>query len=311
MLRSSQMKSILQTKEWADFKSKFNFEIIEFDNHFIHKRSLPYGQNFLYLPEVAAKDFSAGSISELKRITKQQDSIFARLEIVDEYSENAHKLLQSLGFAKAFEELQPKWRHVIDLQPTRGEILAQMKQKGRYNIKLAERKGVKINKYPLSTIDSKTLKYFYTLYLDTVKREGITGRGYEYFEQLARSFKATDYFDLYIAFYKSEPVSGALVSFYDKTSLYLYGGSSRQHREVMGPYLMHWQIICDAKERGMSFYDMLGRSAPDQENHKWSGVTKFKEQFGGRAVEILGSYDYINKPFLYNLFKIVEKMRRK
>ena len=305
------MKSILQTSQWADFKSKSDFEIIKLGNHFIHKRHLPYNQNFLYLPEVGAKEFSAGSIDELKAVALKQDSIFVRLELVDEFSENAHTLLQSLGFVKAFEELQPKWRHVIDLTPTRGEILAQMKQKGRYNIKLAERKGVKIDKYPLSSIDKKHLKYFYTLYQETVKREGITGRNFDYFEKLVESFKETDYFEVYIASYKSEPLAAALVSFYDKTSLYLYGGSSRQHSEVMAPYLMHWQIMTEAKELGMTSYDMLGRSAPTEEHHKWSGVTRFKEQFGGRAVEILGSYDYINKPFLYKLFKFVEKMRRR
>ncbi|MFH1855146.1 MAG: peptidoglycan bridge formation glycyltransferase FemA/FemB family protein [bacterium] len=327
------MKSILQTKEWADFKSKFDFEIIEFDNHFIHKRSLPFNQNFLYLPEVAAKDFSASSIEELKKVTSEQSSIFARLELIDEFSDNAHKLLRTLGFQKAFEELQPKWRHVIDLTPTRGEILAQMKQKGRYNIKLSERKGVKIDQYALSEIDKKRLKFFYTLYLETVKREGITGRSYEYFEKLVDSFKETDYFSFYIASFKNEPLSGALVSFYDKNSLYLYGGSSRQHSEVMAPYLMHWQIMADAKERGMTSYDMLGRSPVELptsgtvgiptgssgrsvggsvgKNHKWAGVTRFKEQFGGRAVEILGSYDYINKPVWYKLFRIAEKMRRK
>jgi lipid II:glycine glycyltransferase (peptidoglycan interpeptide bridge formation enzyme) len=305
------MKSILQTPEWADFKSKFDFEIIEFDGHFIHKRKLPYGQNFLYLPEVAAKDFSAGSIDELKKIAKQNETIFARLEIVDEFTENAHKLLQSLGFSKAFEELQPKWRHIIDLKPTRGEILAQMKQKGRYNIKLSERKGVKIERFPVKNLDLKYLKYFYTLYQETVKREGISGRSFEYFKELVESFKNTDYAYLYFAIYKSEPAAAALITFYDETSLYLYGGSSRQHPEVMAPYLMHWQIICDAKELGMTQYDMLGRSEPGDESHKWSGVTRFKEQFGGRAVEILGSYDYINKPFLYKLFRLAEKMRRK
>jgi len=305
------MKSILQTKEWADFKSKFDFEILEIDGHFIHKRHLPYNQNFLYLPEVAAKEFSAGSIEKLKKIAKDQNSIFVRLELVDEFSENAHKLLQSLGFQKAFEELQPKWRHVIDLTATRGEILAQMKQKGRYNIKLAERKGVRVDQYPLSTIDQKHLKFFYTLYQETVKREGITGRSYEYFERLADSFRETDYFSVYIASYKGEPLAGALVSFYDKTALYLYGGSSRQHSEVMAPYLMHWQIITDAKEREMTSYDMLGRSVPGDEGHRWAGVTRFKEQFGGRAKEILGSYDYISKSMAYKLFRFAEKMRRK
>jgi lipid II:glycine glycyltransferase (peptidoglycan interpeptide bridge formation enzyme) len=260
---------------------------------------------------VGAKEFSAGSIDELKEVAKAEQSIFVRLELVDEFSENAHKLLQSLGFTKAFEELQPKWRQVIDLTPTRGEILAQMKQKGRYNIKLAERKGVKVERYPLNKIDKKELGYFYRLYQETIKREGITGRNLQYFVELAQSFKETDYFDLYIASYHGEPLAGALISFYDKTSLYLYGGSSRQHSEVMAPYLMHWEIMCDAKERGMESYDMLGRSKPEEQNHKWAGVTRFKEQFGGRAVEILGSYDYINKPFLYNLFKTAERMRRK
>jgi len=305
------MRSILQTHEWADFKSKFDFEIIELNTHYIHKRKLPYDQNFLYLPEVGAKDFSAGAIDELKKITSANQSIFVRLELIDEFSENAHKLLQSLGFVKAFEELQPKWRHVIDLTPTRGEILAAMKQKGRYNIKLAERKGVRILKFPLRTIEPKYLKYFYTLYKETVKREGITGRSFDYFQKLQESFKSTDYFYVYIASYKNEPLSAALISFYDKTSLYLYGGSSRVHNEVMAPYLMHWQIMIDAKERQMLLYDMLGRSKPGDLSHRWAGVTRFKEQFGGRAMEILGSYDYINKPVMYKLFKFAEQVRRK
>lgn len=305
------MKSILQTKEWANFKSNFDFEIIELGGHFIHKRLLPFGQNFLYLPEVGAQDFSAQGIDGLKSVIKKEDSIFGRLEIADEFSEGAHKLLQSLGFIKAFEELQPKWRHVIDLAGTRGEILAQMKQKGRYNIKLAERKGVKIEHFPLKSIEKRHLKYFYTLYQETVKREGITGRSLDYFEKLITSFQETEYFEIYIAIYQNEPLAAALISFYDKTSLYLYGGSTRRHSEVMAPYLMHWQIMIDAKDRGMIFYDMLGRSKPDDQNHKWAGVTRFKEQFGGRAVEILGSYDLVNKTFWYKLFKLVEGLRRK
>ncbi len=305
------MKSILQSRQWASFKSNFDFEIIELDGHFIHKRHLPYQQSFLYLPEVSAQDFSAGSTEELKKLSKRENSIFVRLELIDEFTDNAHKLLQSLGFVKAFEELQPKFRQVIDLTKTRGEILAQMKQKGRYNIKLAERRGVKVEHFPLEGIDKKQLKFFYTLLQETVKREGISGRSLDYFEKMAESFAGTDYLEVYIASYKNEPAAAALVSFYDKTSLYLYGGSSRIHSDVMAPYLMHWQIMCDGKDRGMTSYDLLGRSKPGKDSHKWAGITRFKEQFGGRSVEILGSYDYINKPFLYRIFKIAENLRRK
>ena len=326
------MSSILQTKEWAEFKKTQGFEILTLGNLFIHKRKLPFGQNFLYLPEVNAQNISGAQIEELKKITKEQKAIFARLELIDRFSENSFKLLLSLGFQKAFEEIQPKWRQIIDLTKTRGTILAEMKSKGRYNLRLAERKGVAIQNLNIKSQSFvPNLKIFYSLYKQTTEREKISGRSRQYFLDLVDSFdsakrrsestlsevervdkfKETDYLEIYIARYENEPVAAALVSFYGGVASYLYGGSSRRHKEVMAPYLMHWQIICDAKEREMKIYDLLGRSRPGDEKSKWSGITRFKEQLGGEAVEILGSYDFVNKPFFYKVFKIVEKIRRK
>jgi len=306
------MKSILQTKEWANFKASYDFEILNLGKIFVHKRKLPFNQNFLYIPEMSAKNISPQEVEDLAKLAKEQNSIFTRLELVDEFTDSGFKLLGSFGFQKSFEQVQPKWRQIIDLKPTRGEILSQMKQKGRYNVKLAERKGVKIESYAANDQKlTKVLPAFHSLINDTVQREKITGRSLSYFENLLKNFETTDYLKIYVAYFESVPVAAALISFYDDTASYLYGGSSRAHKEVMAPYLMHWQIIIDAKEKGMNNYDMLGRSIPEQENHKWAGVTKFKEQFGGRAVEILGSFDYINKPVAYKLFQIAEKMRRK
>jgi len=73
---------------------------------------------------------------------------------------------------------------------------------------------------------------------------------------------------------------------------------------------MHWRIICDAKKKNCKTYDMIGRSAPGKSG-KWTGVTRFKEQFGGQAVEILGSYDFVRDSLRYGIFKIAEKLRRK
>lgn len=305
------MKSILQTQEWADFKSKFDFEILNLGNIFVHKRKLPFNQNFLYIPEVSAKNISPQEVEDLAKLAKEHKSIFARLELIDEFSDSGFKLLGSFGFKKSFEQVQPKWRQIIDLKPTRGEILALMKQKGRYNIKLAERKGVKVMKFDAESADfNRQLEVFHNLVEDTVHREGISGRSLKYFQEMFHAFRSTDYLKLYIAYYNGIALSAALVSFYDGVASYLYGGSSRDHKEVMAPYLMHWQIICEAKDSQMTSYDMLGRAVPDQENHRWSGVTKFKEQFGGRPVEILGSFDYIVKPFWYSIYKLAEKRRR-
>ncbi|OQA52436.1 MAG: Lipid II:glycine glycyltransferase [candidate division WS2 bacterium ADurb.Bin280] len=307
------MGSILQTKQWADFKKSFGFEIISSDNLFVHKKQLPFGKNFLYVPEVSSSQISGNQVEQLKSMAKQHNSIFLRLELIDRYGDNANKILLSMGFKKSFEQVQPKWRQIVDLTPTRGTILSQMKQKGRYNVKLAQRKGVQIKRVSLKEFGEKekiVLDQFFEIYNQTVKREGIGGRSREYFVEMAKSFEQTEYLWVYIAYFENKPLSAALISMYDGVASYLYGGSSSQNREVMAPYLMHWQIIVDAKEEGAKLYDLIGRSAPDNPGSKWAGITRFKEQFGGQAVEILGSYDFINSKFAYQVFKLIEKRRR-
>jgi len=298
------MKSILQSSEWAKFKAAQGFEIFELDGLCVHKRNLPFGKNFLYIPEAGANLLTPSHIEQIKHLAKKENSIFARLEILDRFSQNADQMVRAFGFIKAFEQVQPKWRQIIDISKSEEEILAQMKQKGRYNIKVAQKHGVKI------TTANENLKAFYDLYAQTVKREGITGRTTSYFQKIVDNFEQTDYLVVFSATYQNEPVAGAIITFYDGVASYLYGGSSRSHRDVMAPYLMHWEIMREAKKRGCSAYDLLGISAPGKQG-KWAGVTKFKEQLGGEAVEILGSYDFVNQSLWYKLFKFAEKIRRK
>lgn len=297
------MRSILQTHEWAEFKKTQGFKILRLGEIFIHKRSLPLGQNFLYLPEVDTDDINPAQLDQLKKITHEQKSIFSRVEFINPFSENSHKLIQSMKFAPAFEQVQPKWRQIVDLTPTEDEILVGMKSKGRYNIRVAERYRVEVK------TGEANLEAFHNLYSETVRREKISGRSLEYFRNMVDKFKGSDYLEIYTASYQNIPLSSAIIGFCGGIASYLYGGSSREHKEVMAPYLMHWQVMRDAKGRGCREYDLIGRSAPDKED-KWSGVTRFKEQFGGKAVEVLGSYDYVNKPTWYQIFKIAEKFRR-
>jgi len=331
------MKSILQTPQWAEFKKSQGWEILKLGEIFVHKRGVQLGKNFLYVPEVSADDITPSQIEELKKMAKEQNSIFARLEFLDPFSENAHKMIRSLGFIKSFEEVQPKWRQIINLVQTEEEILAQMKSKGRYNIKVAQKHGVRIengfencrveNSLKIENCKLKIVNTFYSLYSETVKREKIQGRSSRYFENMVDKLSDTDYVGIYTASYQNEPVAAALITIYSGVASYLYGGSSKRHKEVMAPYLMHWKIIQDAKERGCVTYDMIGRSKPEDvptpqegvgiptassgKSDKWAGVTRFKEQFGGEAVEIMGSYDFVVKPRLYKVFKFFEKMRRK
>ncbi len=300
------MKSILQTSQWANFKKSTGWEIFEDFGIFIHKRNLPLSKSFLYIPEIEFDLVDKSLIDWVEQLMRENNCIFARVEIIDPEDEKITKQMFSSGFIRAFEQVQPKWRQIIDISPDEQEILSQMHQKGRYNVRLAERKGVKISFGRTASF----IETFYKLYSQTVEREKITGRDQKYFENMVDKFSDTDYLDIYTATYDGEPVAAAVIGFYGGAASYLYGGSSRRHKEVMAPYLMHYQIIKDAKSRGCKTYDLIGRDQPEKSG-KWSGVTKFKEQFGGEAVEIAGSFDLVNQKTAYNIFKIAERSRRK
>jgi lipid II:glycine glycyltransferase (peptidoglycan interpeptide bridge formation enzyme) len=106
------------------------------------------------------------------------------------------------------------------------------------------------------------------------------------------------------------PVASVIISFYKEKAIYLFGGSSDEHKNLMAPYLLQWEAINTAKKMACIKYDFFGIAPPNKPNHPWRGVTDFKKKFGGEEIETLGSWDLILQPFEYNLFKIAEKIRR-
>lgn len=244
-------------------------------------------------------------LAALKEIAKKEKAIFYRLEL--DVSKTSGVKPPTAGYIRAFEEMQPENTLILDLKMTEDELLTQMKQKGRYNIRLAEKKGIKIN--PQASISA-----FYHLYEETGKRHGISYRGKRYFESLLENLSKNSYINIYSASVKIEGkeivLASAIVVYSQKTAIYLFGASSDKYKNVMAPYLMQWQIIKDAKSKGYTEYDFFGIAPDDDPKHPWQGVTKFKRQFGGKDKAILGSYDYIFNPPIYKLFKIAEKIRR-
>lgn len=318
------MKSLLQTSQWANFKEKQGWKIYNLDEIHILEKKLPLEKSFLYAPEIKWGDSTkVQKICEnTKNIAEKSQTIFLRLEILDEIDDKIVANLKKLGFQKAFEEIQPEWRQVIDISKSEDEILAQMKPKGRYNIRVAQKHGIKIDQ-------THEVSDFFKLYQETSKRDKFEGRDQKYFEDLVESLKENN--QVFIAKYQGKPIAGLIITFYDGVASYLYGASSGEHREVMAPYLAHWQAILEAKKRGCQTYDLLAiepfkESNPQsdyrlQQNsedggrkaescHKYSGITRFKEQFGGKKVHLIGSWDLVYKPVWYKLFKFAEQIRR-
>jgi len=311
------MKSLLQTREWAALRQGLGWQAHQINDVYVLQKKLPLGKSFLYAPEVVWQAISpeggiGNFLENVKKIGRNSHSplgtIFFRLEILDEFNEKIVEKLKNCRFVKSFEDVQPEWRQILDISQSEEEILAQMKPKGRYNIRVAQKHGVIVKKSDPST--SLGVNEFYKLYHETAKRDRFVPRPKVYFQKLREILGSKELAELWLAKYNSRAVAAIIVTFYQETASYLYGASSNRDRHLMAPYLLHWRVIQRAKEKGCQFYDLLAVS-PEDGKHKYAGITRFKEQFGGRKVRIVGSYDLIFKPFWYRLFKMAEKMRRR
>lgn len=300
------MANIFQTKEWEDFKLKTGwqkswrvFEIL------VLQKKIPLLGSMLYTP-MATRDQTKLATQKIfqdkiKEIARESKAFFYRFESDEEKETDIN--LGKAGYIKAFEEMQPEHTLILDISKPESEILAQMKPKGRYNIKVAEKHGVKVE---LGKIEE-----FYQLYETMAKRQKITFRKVEYFQNLLDLLRPKGYAQVFTAKGpEGQLLASAIVVFFQDTATYLFGGSSQEEKKMMAPYKLHLEIIREAKKRDCHYYDLFGIAPNDDEKHPWAGVTRFKRQFGGQEFTALGSWDLVFSPVKYQLFKLAEKIRR-
>src|SRR3990167_7524281 len=148
------MKSLLQTPEWVGLKVSQGWKSHEIDGVFVLEKPLPMGRSFLYAPETEYKAITnlQNFLQKLQKISQNARAIFLRLEIIDENDKKIIENLKKENFVKAFEELQPEWRQIVDISKSEEEILAQMKPKGRYNIKIAQKHQVEVTDCPIDRL---------------------------------------------------------------------------------------------------------------------------------------------------------------
>lgn len=327
------MQSLLQTKIWADFKAAQGWKshMIELPNQAqplsVLERPLTFGKSLAYAPEVTLPTYEPDQLSNLAKTIQNQipNAIFFRLELFEPLGEvvghttyTSHATqgsnqsiiatLKKAGYQKAFEETQPEHRQWLDIAHDEAAIMAQMKEKGRYNIRLAERKGVTTR---IST-DIKDVEVFYQLFKETAIRDGFQIRQESYFLSLCRTLFEHNLAHLIIAEHDGQPLSALIITYYDGLASYLYGASSNAGRHLMGPYAAHWAAIKAAKDRGCKHYDLIQIAPPDASpNHKYTNLTRFKQQFGGQRVDLVGGWDFVYQPLWYQAFTWSQKIRRR
>ena len=215
-------------------------------------------------------------------------------------------LPNNLKIKKSAVDMQPREILMMDISKSEDDILAQMKQKTRYNIKLAEKKGVKI----YNSREEESIEDFLRLVDITAKRDKITSHPDAYYRRMLETIPS-DALKLYVAEYEGKIIAANLALFFGKNVTYMHGASDNDHRNLMAPYLLQWQQIVAAKKAGCERYDFGGLKTGTADN-SWSGITKFKTGFAPdtKTTKFPGSYDIILKPGKYNLYRVLQKIKR-
>ena len=292
--------SILQTDEWGRFKEQFGWKASRIGGVLVLERSLPLGQRFLYAPEPSEAELTADALDALVHHAWERRAMVLKIEpLVPRPARSFEEHLVRHGFAPSFETLQPQWRQWVLLEPPLEQILAEMKPKGRYNIAVARRADVMVR-------ELDDVEHFSALAKNTAQRQGFSTRSTDYFKKLCTLPSVT----LLGAWHQKDLLAAFIVSFKPPYALYLYGASSAIKRETMAPYRLHWNVIEGAKAAQCTTYDLLAISPPNHPTHRFANLTRFKQQFGGQPVELVGAWDLVMRKSTYKAFRLLEKLRR-
>jgi len=321
----------LQTWEWGEFKESLRVKIErvgEFEGKKLKRawqiffHSLP-GLKYTigYFPKGPA--LSKKIIPAIMDLTKENKTIFVKFEpeqISRKWQNNKGEInpqpvfekiidFRKFGLIPAKKTLFAQYSFVLDLTKSENELLANMHSKTRYNIRLAERKGVIVEK----DNSRKALTIFLDLlFSETVKRQGFYMHNPEYFQKMWAVLEPAGLAHLFLAKYKEQVLSAWMVFVFKDRIFYPYGASSSEMRNLMASNLLCWKIIQFAKRLGCKSFDMWGSLGPAVEpTHPWYGFHRFKLGYGGELVESVGSWDLvINKP-LYQIYNLADWLRWK
>ncbi|MCR4314322.1 MAG: peptidoglycan bridge formation glycyltransferase FemA/FemB family protein [Candidatus Uhrbacteria bacterium] len=207
-------------------------------------------------------------------------------------------------------DLSPARTRITDLSVSEDALLATMHPKTRYNIRVAQKHGVVVD------LVQTDVDAVWNLFEQTASRGAFRLHSKRYYKQMVESLKdgACRAFLATASHGENLLAANVMVDFGD-TRTYLHGASSNTHRNLMAPYVLHWELLRDAKEQGLVFYDWWGVAPIEApEDHPWAGISRFKRGFPGVECSSLGTYDLVVQPLCYDLYQlgrsIIKTIRR-
>ncbi len=241
---------------------------------------------------------------EIKKIAYIYDCAFIRVRPQLESSDFSKNLFKNCGFINAPMHLHAQLTSQLEITKSEEELLSNMRKTTRYEIKKAEKEGVKI----ISSKDPKDIQGFYDLQIQTSLRQRFIPFPYEYLHEQFKVLAENNLALLYNALFEKKLLAQAFIIFYGSEAVYHYGASTDEGRNHPGAYLIQWEAIREAKKRGLKRYNLWGIA--NDPKHRFYSLSIFKRGFGGQDVEYLQAQDLvINYPrYLINLS--IERLRK-
>lgn len=329
---------LLQTAAWGELKSAFGWNVVRLitsDSGSSYQQrvgvqiliySLPLGYSLAYIPKGPVFDgffekdleYTGLTWDRVDDVCRENRSIFLIVEPDIQFQPGKdHTLTNKMisipeGFIRGDLNIQPKQTIIVDIQAPEQEILQRMKQKTRYNIRLASKKGVRVR-------PSEEFKAFYDLIIVTGNRDEFGVHSEEYYRTAYELFHSQGKCELLMAYFEGRPIAGIMVFAAGNRAWYLYGASSNEHRHRMPNYLLQWEAIKWARAQGCMSYDLWG--VPDESESilesqftkrsdgLW-GVYRFKRGFGGELVRSPDPWDRVYSPIMYRILRAVYRIRK-
>jgi len=293
----------LQSWQWGEFQEHVGGEVfrlgVEAEGNLLAAATIIkknfLNKTYLYCPHGPILRARAGGkakellFSEIAKLALKEKAIFFRFEPAT---------LDEQGGLKKTLDIQPKRTIVLNLEKTEKELLEKMGQKTRYNIRLAEKKGVKVEQADISEYGT-----FWKLLSETGARDRFRLHSEKYYQEMLRVDK--DFIKLFFAKANGKIIAGGIFSFCGDTATYLHGASSNADRNLMAPFLLQWEIVKRAKEYGCKYYDFYGI-----DEKKWPGVTRFKVGFGGEEINYPGTFDLVYNKRWYFAYRAIRRLYR-
>ena len=321
-----------QTWEWGQVKSQFGWKpypllwrgesgkviaaalVLQ---RVIRMGSLAMRLSVMYIPRGPLLDWSDTALvrqvlEDLQRFAKRKGAIFLKIDpdlpvgigvpsdeesTVNPTGETVREILKDSGWIFSDEQIQFKNTVAVDLTADEEALLMRMKSKTRYNIRLAERRGVTVRSCGI-----EDMPLLYQMYAHTSVRDDFLIRHETYYHSVWETFFKAGLAEPLIAEVEGEPVGAVVIFRFGGRAWYIYGMSLDEHRDTMFNYSLQWEAMLRAKAAGCHAYDMWGAPDDFNENNPLWGVYRFKDGFGGQVVRTLGAWDIPIRPLIYRLY---------